>query len=81
MGERNARVGGGGDGRGDARDDLEGHALLPEDVRLLAAASEDEGVSPFQSYDAAPLSGPVGEEGADGGLGASPLARDLADVD
>ena len=45
VGERDARVGGHGDGRGHAGNDLEGHPREPQRFGLLAAATEQRGIA------------------------------------
>ena len=51
MRDRDARVGGRGDGARDARDDLERDPGGGEHLGLLAAAAEDERVATFQPHD------------------------------
>ena len=47
----NAVVGGNGDGRRDAGHDFVGHAMLGEQLELLAAAAEHERVAALQAHD------------------------------
>ena len=55
--ERDFRLGGGGERRGDARHDLEGDAGLAQRRHLLAGAAEDERVAGLQPHDAAACRG------------------------
>ena len=55
MGERNAGVGGNGDRRRDAGNDLEGDAGRRQRLGLLAAAAENEGITALESDDALAL--------------------------
>ena len=53
MRHRNACVGGHGDRRGDARDDLECDAGRVQCLRLLAAAAEEQRIAAFEAHDGA----------------------------
>ena len=50
MGDRDARVGGRRDARGDAGNDLEADACLGQRLGLLAAAAEHERVAALQPH-------------------------------
>ena len=80
IGDRHAGVARHGDARGNARHDLEAHALLVEEQRFGAAAIEDERVAPLQPRDDFSFARLLGEEIADGFL-LERLRRRDADVD
>ena len=50
VGERNARIGGGTGGGGDAGHHGEGNALLGQHFQLLAATAEHEGIAPLEAH-------------------------------
>ncbi len=54
MGERDARVGATGDGRGDSRHDFEWNVVLRKELQLFAAATEDERIATLQTHDPSP---------------------------
>jgi hypothetical protein len=85
--ERDAGVGGAGQGRGDARDDLEGNAVRGQHFEFLAAAAEHEGVAALQAHHRAARARMLEHEPVDARLrgcmrvGAAGRAGLLADVD
>ena len=80
IGERNAGVARRADAGGNARHDLEAHALLVQEQRLGAAAVEDERIAPLQPRDDLALARLFGQQIADGFL-LERLRRGDADVD
>ena len=62
VGDGNARVGGPADGRGDARNDLEGKPRRGQFRRLLPATPEQEGISSLESDDTLALSGELHQQ-------------------
>jgi hypothetical protein len=80
VGDRHAGVAGHADGRGNARDDFEGHSLFVQEEGLFATAVEHERVAPLQPRDDAALARLLGEEVADGFL-CERLGRGGAHVD
>ena len=76
-----ARIGGHGDGGGDARHDLERDALFLEQQALLAAAPEDEGIAALESHDGLALLRLRREQRADVLLAHRVMGGCLADVD
>ena len=62
MRERDAGVGWGGDGGGDAGDDVERHAGVDERFGLFAAAAEDERIAALQAHDDLPAARALDEE-------------------
>ena len=65
MGERDAGVGRGRDGRTDAGDDLERDPRLGQRLGLFAAATEDEGVAALEPHHAAATAGVVDQHRVD----------------
>ena len=66
---------------GDARYDLEGHALTGQRVDLLPSAAEDEGITALQAHHALSLFGQVREQLVDLLLAHRMLVAFLADID
>ena len=81
VGKRDPRIGGNGDGGRHAGNDLERDARLPEDLRLLAAAAEDEGVAALEAGHDVPPPGLLDEAPVDLLLGEGVVAPLLAGVD
>jgi len=81
VGKGRAKVGGYGEGGGDAGDDLEGDVVFVEKGYLFACAAEDEGVAGFETKDGAAVARMVEHEGVDLGLGDTGLAAALANGD
>jgi len=79
--QRDARKGRHRDGRRHARDHLEGDPGFPQDLGLLAAAAEDEGVPPLEAGHGAALQGLAGEDPVDLALGERVVPALLADID
>ncbi len=65
VGERDAGVCGRAERRGNAGNDFEWNALLVQEERFLAAAVEDERVTPLESRDELSLAGFFGEQERD----------------
>jgi hypothetical protein len=63
--DRNPGVGGGGDRRGDAGNDLEGDPGLTQLERFLATAPEDKGVAALEPHDLFARARPVDQERVD----------------
>src|ERR1051326_6611401 len=80
-GAGDAGVRGAGDGRGDARHDLEGDAGGGELLRLFAAAAEDERIAALEADDALPILRLGHEQRVDLVLRQRVRAGALADVD
>ena len=76
-----ARIGGHGDGGGDARHDLERDALFLEQQALLAAAPKDEGIAALEPHDGLALLRLRREQRADVLLAHRVMGGCLADVD
>ena len=79
--QRNFRLGGGGERRGDAGHDLEGDAGLAQRRHFLAGAPEDERIAGLQPHDAAAGRGLAHEERVDLVLAGRMGALALADID
>ena len=76
-----AGIGRSGDGRRDARHDLERDAGLRQDFGLLPAAAEDEGVTALEARDDLVFPGLGDDQGVDLVLGKGVVAAFFADVD
>ena len=81
VGQRDAGVGAGPAGGGDAGHHLEGHAGLEQLLELLAATPEDERVAALQAHHLAALPGQAHQQPVDLFLGQGVVAGLLADVD
>ena len=81
VGHRDAPVGGGGDGGGDAGHLLKGDAVLGQQLQLLAAPAEQEGVAALQAHHVLPLQGLVQQDPVDLLLGHRVAGGLLAHVD
>ena len=81
MRERNARVGGDAEGRGDSGDHFKGEAGEREGFGFLAAAAEDKRVAAFETDDIEALPAAFHEEIADFLLGHGMIRLLFADVD
>ena len=81
MGKRDAGIGGAGEGRGNAGNDLVGHLGLVESRHFLGATPEYKGVPTLQPEHPLALSGLLHEKFADLLLGHGVTAGLLADVD
>jgi hypothetical protein len=79
--DRDAGVGGYGDGRSDAGHDLEGHAGGDQRGRLLAAAGEHEGIATLEPHHRLPTAPALDQQVVDLGLRQAHVPRRLADVD
>ena len=79
--ERDAGVGGGGEGRRDAGNDFEGDAGGHEGLGFFAAAAEDERIAAFEPNDVFALPGKADEGGLDIGLRAAKAAAFFTDED
>ena len=68
IGQRDAGKGRRADAGRHARDDLEGHALLVQEQRFLAAAIEDERIAPLEPRDELAFAGLFRDQEVDGVL-------------
>ncbi len=81
VGERNAGIGGAGDGGGDAGNHLEADAVRAQEFQLFAAAAEHEWVAALQPYHAATGPGVFQHQAVNLFLPGAMALRRLADLD
>src|SRR5690242_17542815 len=79
--QRDAELGGGGAGGGDAGDDIDGQSRRAERLDLLPRAAEHQRVAAFQADDVQAGAGVLEDEPVDGGLAHGMAAAAFADVD
>ena len=79
MGEGHARIGGGGECGGHARDDLKRDAGLDEGLGLFATAAKDEGIAALEAHDVFAGASETDEDAFDLALGAAEATALLAD--
>ena len=81
VGQRNARIGRAGDGAGDPRYFLKGHARVEQLFAFFSAASENIGIPSLETRHHFALFGQTHQESVDFRLGEGMIARFLSHID